>query len=1061
MYKVLFRSCLIFISAILISLISFLLYLNYQLSKGPIPLDFLAKRFETYVSELSPDFEFKLESLKLTKSDSLLPFEFLLEGLNISNEKGEKLTTIKQLGVQFSYWDLIWGRFVPHEIDLQSGHLKIARNAQNQITVGFQKLGSNESTSETSPFVFFLTPEFVMQDFESFIGRYKYIENLSLQKISIDYTDHVEKIHVTIPELNLKLKHQGQHVLGHYDFDMVYDQKTVNFKGDCDYNKKLDYFTLETMSDHLSLHSLPLALKHIKESDYIDDLALTANYRYSLHYDLRAHDMISRLKIQNANGFFLSKSFFPKKIDLEGLDMSLTYKSLDHSLTVDTLSFDSAEGHVNAKSKIVFAETKRPNIKIDAELLHFQMRDLPNYWPKPLAIVARDWVLSNIKEGTANKATISVRLSGKEDSFRLRRLNGTIDYEDLDVNYFKPLPIATKVKGHITYDRDNFDIDIHEGIANTIPLKNTKVLISGLSGSNQAIAIDVEADGPLDKSLQFIEKEPLNFLSQYPISLDRLSGSAHTKLHLDFPLSKSVSLKDVKIQLQSALTKTGFKEVAPGINIENSALNLILDNDKMTLTGKPHLNGAETDIEWTEYFNPQNGIKQSLKASGPFMAEDLYQLIPDLQDKASGPLSLSMTMTNSLYKSNQIDASFDLQKTKIDLPDFQYQKAKNSPLSGTAQIIRENGEKLSFMKLDIKGKDVAIDGKFVTDPETKKVLLLQFPQFKIGDSDIAIDLYREPSDIYQINVTGSLFDFDGFWKKRKDLLKSDSDDEADFDLNLVVDRLRFKNRDEIKDLSLKALHRNNHYQSFDLKAKTPLSDKNIEIALKKDKAENRMHFHANIEDIGQLLRSMDLYTSMYNGKLLVDGTADMTDTHYKGIFELTNYQLKGDLPLFAKIANLLSIDGLSQTIENKGIVFKSSHGDYQWKNNLLGVDNMTTQGSSLGLTARGNLNFKSEWIEAEGTVVPMHSMNHVIGSIPVVGDLLIGKSGEGIFAANYQIKGSLENPKMKVSAASLLTPGIIRRLFFAGSTKSFDEHLQTSEKNEQSITNKNNNLKSE
>jgi hypothetical protein len=53
----------------------------------------------------------------------------------------------------------------------------------------------------------------------------------------------------------------------------------------------------------------------------------------------------------------------------------------------------------------------------------------------------------------------------------------------------------------------------------------------------------------------------------------------------------------------------------------------------------------------------------------------------------------------------------------------------------------------------------------------------------------------------------------------------------------------------------------------------------------------------------------------------------------------------------------------------------------------------------------------------------------MLGAVPILGDLLISKKGEGIFGLTYAMKGSLNEPSLTVNPLSVLTPGIFRRIF--------------------------------
>ena len=57
--------------------------------------------------------------------------------------------------------------------------------------------------------------------------------------------------------------------------------------------------------------------------------------------------------------------------------------------------------------------------------------------------------------------------------------------------------------------------------------------------------------------------------------------------------------------------------------------------------------------------------------------------------------------------------------------------------------------------------------------------------------------------------------------------------------------------------------------------------------------------------------------------------------------------------------------------------------------------------------------------------------DYAIGRIPVIGDLLVGEEGSGIFAATYRLKGPLDDPDVSVNPLAALAPGFLRNLFGA------------------------------
>jgi hypothetical protein len=78
-------------------------------------------------------------------------------------------------------------------------------------------------------------------------------------------------------------------------------------------------------------------------------------------------------------------------------------------------------------------------------------------------------------------------------------------------------------------------------------------------------------------------------------------------------------------------------------------------------------------------------------------------------------------------------------------------------------------------------------------------------------------------------------------------------------------------------------------------------------------------------------------------------------------------------------------------------------------------------------------------LNLEGTVVPAYALNTAVSKVPLVGAMLTGGEGQGVFAANYSVKGTDNNPDVSVNPLSMLTPGFLRGLFDALDSPSKEE----------------------
>ena len=81
------------------------------------------------------------------------------------------------------------------------------------------------------------------------------------------------------------------------------------------------------------------------------------------------------------------------------------------------------------------------------------------------------------------------------------------------------------------------------------------------------------------------------------------------------------------------------------------------------------------------------------------------------------------------------------------------------------------------------------------------------------------------------------------------------------------------------------------------------------------------------------------------------------------------------------------------------------------------------------MTGAGEVSFEDKVLELDGVLVPAYSANSLLGDIPLIGDIFVGKKGEGIFALSYTVVGPFEKTQITVNPLSALTPGFLRGIF--------------------------------
>ena len=101
--------------------------------------------------------------------------------------------------------------------------------------------------------------------------------------------------------------------------------------------------------------------------------------------------------------------------------------------------------------------------------------------------------------------------------------------------------------------------------------------------------------------------------------------------------------------------------------------------------------------------------------------------------------------------------------------------------------------------------------------------------------------------------------------------------------------------------------------------------------------------------------------------------------------------------------------------------------NFENKEDFMKIEEIYAIGPAISILMEGYIE-KNKLISLRGTLVPATTINKVIGSIPIIGDILVGKkTGEGVFGVSFKIKGPPKKLETSVNPIKTLTPRFITR----------------------------------
>ncbi len=389
------------------------------------------------------------------------------------------------------------------------------------------------------------------------------------------------------------------------------------------------------------------------------------------------------------------------------------------------------------------------------------------------------------------------------------------------------------------------------------------------------------------------------------------------------------------------------------------------------------------------------------------------KLFPELSIfKIKGPLKITLFPVgkddNILIKS-----IIDLTQADVFIPSLALKKVRGKTGRLRIDFTKDNKSMFTYSQ-----NDVLISGtaSHRSSFEIKKV---NYSNIKTPDILLERATFQKFGEYNQFKTDGGTISLEFLMSlsfKKKDI-------PLDFIFSDIV--LTFKNTKFVESLKgeIRSLEGIRGY------AKAKLSPKSsLEIIINPNK-NNGINFVVSGNDAGELLRKGKYYENGYGG-IFKASIFYNNRKKISGSLQIDEFRIK-NAPVLAQIISSASIIGLLDNLNGNGLLFTKIEGSFDYKDGELTLKDGVAVGPSLGLTMAGYEKYgkKQNTINVNGLVSPVYIINGVVKAIPLIGKVLGGEKGEGVFGVSYKVQGNSSNPRVLVNPLSILTPGIFRKIF--------------------------------
>ncbi len=654
-----------------------------------------------------------------------------------------------------------------------------------------------------------------------------------------------------------------------------------------------------------------------------------------------------------------------------------------------------------------------------------------------------------------NLKTLGTNLIYKDKIIQFERIKSSVSVKSLINNQFslKELNISTKsieIKNMISFIRA-IENDPKLYIAEKFIKKG--FLIADVD-------LEFDQNGNIKNNYKisgYIKQGKIDFFEKYNLSkINFIFNLKKDELNLD-DFTLSLNNKDLEISNLKAKKERKIFQISGKLSnkqdiLNEKEINQILSDNYLKLPINKIIFSSENQF----FFEVNNRFKfKNLKLDSKIGIKELI-LKNELDiNKIFPKLEKEIIFTNHKIDFNyhkeiwKIKGLGEFLLNKQDKIEYNIKKKGNNISFETLFKINESPFKvdlLNYQKKEKSNLEIIINGRkdLKNNLYFEKIALLENDN-KIKIQNLLISKDYEIQKLKKINFNyedqNELRNKISIIKKKKNyLLSGDS-----FNANKLIESLLESNNDNInifkgdtkfdieinktyldKDTVINGLKgflifRDNNLLEADLRSKFS-NNKDIKFTVKTNASEKITTLFSG--EAKPLVNRYKFIKGFEEGSL--DFYSIKKDNKTKSTLKIYDFKLK-ELPVLTKILTLASLQGIADLLSGEGIRFNEFEMNFSNKDQLMTIGEIYAIGPAISILMSGYLE-SDKLVSLRGTLVPATTLNKTIGSIPILGNILVGKkTGEGVFGVSFKIKGPPKKLETSVNPIKTLTPRFITR----------------------------------
>jgi hypothetical protein len=739
---------------------------------------------------------------------------------------------------------------------------------------------------------------------------------------------------------------------------------------------------------------------------------------------------------------FDAPGIFVKPVSFSSLGVKGGYEMAAHRLNVEKAVVTGPDLALDASGAITFDGQKSPGLAMTGNIAPLPVRSLLAYWPVFAAPGARAWIEGNVFAGIMGPAQFQTDFApGVADQPVLpsEALKISFAMRGVEANYLTGLTHLTGVDGTALLTGDDFSADFTAGRVGNLVVKSGHAVIPALHQHGTVGTFTLHADGGLPDILTLIDMKPLNYPTRFGIDPKTTLGTAGVDLNFRVPMLPDLPVDQVGIGVKAQVA--GFAVTLGKLRLSDGAVAFDIDNNRLRETGTATLADQRFNFDWTEDFKATGNVTSRINAKGLLTPAVRALLDIDIGKVVTGTWPVNATITGHRGALIQADATVDLAPATVTIPFVNMGKVSGESANARVLVNFTVDGHVTDQSFRVTGPNLSANGTAIFD-KAGALARVDFTNVRRGAlNDLGFTLIKGANgDTYDLH--GRVLDGSSIGRNascnappaaaRAAPEKPDEKPEGNWRVIAHLDRLVLCDGVAIAPLNLDMSGVGERLSALTVTAR--IGNGPLTAGLENTAQGRRITINAG--DAGTVGRALFSFSGLSGGALAITANlpgraSDVTppaSPDFDGTLAITNFKMVNQ-PFLARLFSAGSLTGIGDLLQNEGISMEKLEMPFSSKNNVISIKDAVFTGHAVGGTAEGYIDRPKSVIDVKGSLIPAYGLNSFISNVPLLGDILASKKGEGIFGVTYSMSGPTDQLKLSYNPLSILTPGIFRRIW--------------------------------